>query len=87
MEEIFPVGAGVVLGLAIAWLAPSRLRGWLLAVGSVVIGAMASWVSGELGVSWRYLLVDIGQVLLAGALSWILAVRWRRVVGFAHREA
>ena len=87
MEEIFPVGAGVVLGLVIAWLLPGRVRGWLLAIGSVVIGATASWVSGELAVSWLYLLVDIGQVLIAGALTWVLALRWRRLVGIAHREA
>jgi len=86
MEEIFPVGAGVLLGLVIGWAVPGRFRGWLLAIGSLVIGALASWVSGELAVSWLYLLVDVGQVLLAGGLSWLLAVRWRRFVGLARRE-
>jgi hypothetical protein len=52
----------------------------------VLIGAAASWVSGELAVSWLYLVVDIGQVLVAGALSWILVVRWGRLLGFARRE-
>jgi hypothetical protein len=87
MEEVFPVGSGVVLGLVIAYLVSGRLRGWVLAVGSVLIGATAAWVTGELAVSWLYLLVDIGQVLVAGALTWILAVRWRRLVGAARREA
>ena len=87
MEEVFPVGSGVVLGLVIAYLAPGRLRGWILAMGSVLIGAAASWISGELAVSWLYLLVDIGQVLVAGALTWILAARWRRHAGVARREA
>ena len=87
MEEIFPVGSGVILGLVIGWLVPGRLRGWVLAIGSVVIGAAASWVSGELAASWLYPLVDIGQVLLAGALSWILVVRWNRLVGIVRREA
>jgi hypothetical protein len=87
MEEVFPVGSGVVLGLVIAYLVSGRLRGWVLAVGSVLIGATAAWVTGELAVSWLYLLVDIGQVLVAGALTWILAVRWRRFVGAARREA
>ena len=86
MEEIFPVGSGVVLGLVIAYLASGRLRGWILAAGSVLIGATASWASGELAVSWLYLFVDIGQVLLAGALTWVLALSWRRLVGVARRE-
>jgi len=86
MEEIFPVGAGVVLGLVIGWLVPGQLRGWLLAVGSAMIGATASWISGELDVSWLYILVDIGQVLLAGTLSWILVARRGRLAGLARRE-
>jgi len=86
MEEIFPVGSGIILGLVIAYLVSGRLRGWVLAIGSVLIGFLASWISGELAESWLYLLVDIGQVLIAGALTWVLALRWRRLVGFARRE-
>jgi len=86
MEEVFPVGSGVVLGLVLAYLVPGRLRGWILAVGSALIGAAASWISGELAVSWLYLLVDIGQVLVAGALTWILAARWRPFARVARRE-
>lgn len=87
MEEVFPVASGVVLGLVVAYLVSGRLRGWILAVGSIVIGTTASWISGELKVSWLYLPVDVGQVLVAGALTWILAARWRRIVGAARREA
>jgi len=87
MEEVFPVGSGVVLGLVVAYLVSGRLRGWILAVGSVLVGATASWVSGELAASWLYLAVDIGQVLVAAALTWILAARWRRFAGAARREA
>lgn len=86
MEEVFPVGSGVVLGLVIAYLVPGRLRGSILAVGSILIGATAAWITGEVAVSWLYLLVDIGQVLVAGALTWILALRWRRFAA-ARREA
>lgn len=86
MEEVFPVGSGVVLGLVVAYLVSGRLQGSVLGAGSILIGAAASWVTGELAVSWLYLLIDVGQVLLAGALTWILAVRWRRRVA-ARREA
>jgi hypothetical protein len=47
---------------------------------------MASWITGELAGSWLYLVVDIGQVLVAGGLTWLLALRWRRLVGAARRE-
>ena len=87
MEEIFPVGSGIVLGLVVAYFVSGRLRGWVLAIGSILIGFMASWVSGELAVSWLYLLVDIGQALIAGGLTWILALRWRRLVGTARYQA
>jgi hypothetical protein len=87
MEEVFPVGSGVVLGLVVGYLASGRLRGWILAAGSVLIGATASWISGELAVSRLYLVVDIGQALVAAALTWVLAACWRRVAGAARREA
>ena len=87
MEEVFPVGSGVVLGLVIAYLVPGRLRTWVLGGVSVVIGAMASWVSGELAVSWVYLLIDIAQVLVAGAMTRFLAVRWGRVGTAGRRSA
>ena len=86
MEEIFPVGSGIVLGLVVAYLVSGRLRGWILAAGSVLIGVMASWLSGELAVSWLYLLVDIGQVLIAGALTSILVLRGRRLAGAVHHR-
>jgi hypothetical protein len=87
MEEVFPVGCGVILGLVVAYLVSGRLRGWVLAVGSLAVGATASWITGELAVSWLYILVDTAQVLVAGALTWILALRWRRLVGASRREA
>jgi hypothetical protein len=87
MEEVFPVGCGVILGLVVAYLVAGRLRGWVLGAGSVLIGSTAAWITGELAASWLYLLVDVAQALVAGALTWVLALRWRRLVGAARREA
>ena len=87
MEEVFPVGSGVVLGLVIAYLVRGRFRLWTLGGGSVLLGAAASWITGELAASWGYLLIDIGQVLAAGAMTWILAARWRRHATAAHRRS
>jgi hypothetical protein len=87
MDEVFPVGSGVVLGLFVAYLVPGRLRGWVLGAGSVLFGGLAAWITGELAVTWLYLAVDIGQALVAGGLTWILAARWGRLAGVARRRA
>lgn len=76
MDEVFPVLAGVVTGLGTHLLVPTRSRAWVLAILSIAFGTTASWISGELAVSWFYLVIDIGQVVLAGALTWVLTARW-----------
>jgi hypothetical protein len=78
MNEIFPVVAGAVIGLLIPRVTNLRWGVCILVVLSVIIGTIASWISGELEISWGYILIDVGQVAIAGALMWILAARWRR---------
>jgi len=45
---------------------------------SVALGAVASWISGELAVSGVYILIDAAQVLGASLATWALAAAWRR---------
>jgi len=79
MDEVFPVLAGVVVGLVIPTVvSPSRLRWLVLVVLSVVLGSVATWVSGELAISAVYLLVDITQVLGAAIATAVLVSIWRR---------
>ena len=79
MDEVFPVLAGVVVGLVIPIVvSPSRLRWLVLVVLSVVLGSVATWVSGELAISAVYLLVDITQVLGAAIATVVLVGIWRR---------
>ncbi|HKC99158.1 MAG TPA: hypothetical protein VKG20_14055 [Methylomirabilota bacterium] len=79
MDEGFPVLAGVVVGLVIPTVvSPSRLRWLVLVVLSVVLGSVATWVSGELAISAVYLLVDITQVLGAAIATAVLVSIWRR---------
>ncbi len=87
MEEVFPVGSGVILGLAVAYLVRRRLGVAVLAACSVLLGMTASWISGELAVSWIYVPIDIAQVSVTGALTWVLAARWRRVRGAVPRRS
>jgi hypothetical protein len=75
MTEIFPVSAGVIVGLATFQLPSSALRWGVLGVLGIALGVAASVLSGELAVGWWFALVDIGQVLLAGAITWTLCRR------------
>ena len=76
MEEIVPVVCGIVVGLLTHRLSPAALRAVCVAVLSVAAGVFASWVTGELAVSWLYVLIDVAQVLVAGVLTSIAANRW-----------
>jgi hypothetical protein len=78
MEEVFPVLGGIVIGLATHPVGARWLRALLIGVLGVVVGACASWVSGELAVSWIYLLVDIAQVLVAAIMTGALVTVWLR---------
>jgi hypothetical protein len=73
MSEILPVMAGVVIALHIRGLAAPRWRAGSLTFLSVVCGAAASWISGELRVGWEYLVIDTAQVAIVGFVMWSLA--------------
>jgi hypothetical protein len=76
MDEVFPVLCGIAVGLVLG-IVPSRLRMLALGVSNVALAVLASWVSGELEVSWVYVLIDLAQVLGAALLTSFLVARWR----------
>jgi ABC-type antimicrobial peptide transport system permease subunit len=78
MEEIFPVSAGVVLGLVTHLVGTVRLKALLIALFGVAIGAFASWVSGELAISWVYVVIDTAQVVGASIMTAFLIGAWSR---------
>jgi len=78
MEEVFPVLAGVAVGLVAHLIGSVRVRAALIGVFSVAFGACASWVSGELASSWLYLVVDVAQVVAASVMTLLLARVWAR---------
>jgi hypothetical protein len=75
MQEVFPVVAGVIVALGCRRLLPVRLRRAVLAVAAVVLGVMASALSGELAESWAFVLVDVAQVVLAIAVVTVVLDR------------
>ena len=78
MDEVFPVLAGIVVGLVTDRLRPAWVRAAAGAVLGVGLGAMASWISGELAVSWIYLVIDTAQVVGASVMMAGLVAVWRR---------
>jgi hypothetical protein len=77
MDEVFPVLGGIVIGLALNVL-PVRLRPVAFAILVLTAGATASWISGELAVSWGYVVIDVAEVALAAVMTLVLVTAWRR---------
>src|SRR5262245_31825755 len=75
MDEVFPVLAGIALGLATLTLRKGWLRVAVIGILGVALGAVASWISGELMISWLYVLVDAAQVIVVGFLTGLLVQR------------
>jgi len=78
MEEVFPVLAGVVVGLAAYGVRSVWLRLFLLVLFGLGFGVVASWISGELAISWTYALIDVAQVMGVGAMTIVGITVWRR---------
>jgi hypothetical protein len=78
MDEVFPVLGGIVIGLATQTIRMLWVRVLLIGILGVAVGAFASWVSGELAVSRIYLLIDIGQALVAAVMTGALVKVWPR---------
>ena len=76
LHELLPIASGFVAGSLLGLIRPS-LR---LPVGTalaVVLGVLATVVSGEFRVSWAYLLIDIPLVALAAVAGLVTMRRVR----------
>jgi uncharacterized membrane protein YeaQ/YmgE (transglycosylase-associated protein family) len=78
VHELFPIVGGIVIGLIAQRLITTQLRIATLVLGSTIFGAIASFISGELLVSWAYLAFDTSQVLIVACANMILVAAWRR---------
>ena len=70
MEELIPLGFGLLLGSVLGMVRPS-LRLSVGAAMAVALGFTATVVTGEAEISWGYLLIDIPTVAVAAALGWM----------------
>lgn len=84
MNELFPIVSGLVVGALLGYVRP-RTRAVTGILASIVLGALATVVSGEYKVSWEFLLVDIPLVALSSAAAF-LVLRMVRRRQLARRE-
>jgi hypothetical protein len=75
--ELFPIVSGLILGAALVLIRP-RMR---LAVGvaaAVVLGTLATVLSGEYKIGWEFLLIDIPLVGVSAAAGFVILRAVRR---------
>lgn len=84
MNELLPLISGLVVGVALGFLAP-RLRLLFGGISAFVLGVLATVVSGEFKLSWAFLLIDI-PLVAAASVAGLLAGRLvrRQVSGEPH---
>jgi len=84
MSELFPILAGVAVGLVVQRIASPRWRAVALFALSVLAGFIASFISGELFISWDFLFFDI-PLVFAAAVAVTLGISWWRRRAAASR--
>jgi hypothetical protein len=84
VNEIFPIASGAAVGIGLALIAP-RLRLPVAFGASLVLGLLATVISGEYKIAWEFLLVDIP---LVAASAWVgyLVARYFRLTSQARRQ-
>lgn len=78
MSELFPILAGLVIGLLVQRIVRPQLRAVVLVALSVLAGVIASFISGELFISWDFLFFDIPLVFAAAVAVTVGLSWWRR---------
>jgi len=84
MHELFPIAAGLLAGAFLTRVRPG-LRLPLGALAAVVIGVLATVVSGEFRIGWEFLLIDIPGAALAVFAGSLLTQALRRAPRAAAR--
>jgi hypothetical protein len=84
VHEVFPVVAGLAVGMVALRILDLRLRVALIAVMSVIFGVIATFISGEALISWAFVLIDIPLVLIAAVAT--VAIAPRVVERLAHPQ-
>lgn len=76
MEELFPIVCGLAVGSLLGLIRPA-MRFWVGTALAIVLGALATTISGEFAITWAFLLIDIPLVAISAAASMFLMRRVR----------
>lgn len=77
MEELLPVLSGLCVGGLLGFFRPAT-RLWLAIVLAIVLGFLATVISGEYEISWGFLLIDIPLVAISTAIGLLVVRRFRQ---------
>ena len=70
MHELFPIAAGLLIGSMLQFLRPS-LRLPIGIVTALVVGFLATVISGEYKIGWEFLAIDIPGTAIAIAVGFL----------------
>lgn len=74
MQELLPFSSGLAIGIVLSLTAMHRLRWFVFPVACVVVGALMSWVNGELTSAGWPLFVSFDAILVWAGASLVLAL-------------
>lgn len=77
MYEVFPIVAGVIIGLLVPrFVGSAEQRRWIYAFLGIAVAALATIIAGE---EWFFIFVDLAEVFLAmGATIYVVDYLSRR---------
>lgn len=77
-REVLPIAGGLMIGLLSARMSNSWLRSVIVTVLAIAVGFAAAYISGELAISWGYLVFDIAQVAIGIVVAYVVFALWQK---------
>lgn len=74
---MFPILSGLAVGTMLGLIRP-RMRLVVAVVAAIVLGTIATFISGEYKIGWEFLLIDIPLVGVSAAAGFVILRAVRR---------
>lgn len=86
MQELFPIVSGIIAAVLTRQMVAPKTRLATLVAVSLVVGFLASMLSGELVISWGFIWVDALIVLAAASVTAVAMTAWTRRTTLARQR-